>query len=575
MRISILLFLIGFGYCLNAQFCDSLYAEKIFETNGFRTNILNNGELFVKNGEPYFFHDFQGLDRPSVSNFYKAGIWIGGVDPGGNLKVAATPTERNQQLTDFAPGPLNPETGMPYEEFPCHDFNRIWEISREDILTHIKDFGEDRVLDNPIPSIMNWPGNGNKHLEINSGETIELPNRPSGFAPFWDEDGNGIYNPEKGDFPQVDLGRPLIPDKMFWTVFNDFKEHPVASGLKLRVEVQLTVYSMDCLENQSIDNTLFLNYKVINQGDENIETGKFGFYADFQIGCEEDDYIGSFPQHDAFFAYNSDQLDGDSLGNCIFGNSYGFHPTTQAVSFLYGHKLNAFQYFENNSVIPSISNPTHPQEFYNYLYGRWRNGTPLTTGNNGFNIGSTDTTLWAFSGDPNLENSWSLFNENLSPGNRRVIGSTNLSRWDWLPVLQPGGVAEIRLAVTTIAQSNRTHLTQLDRIKIDFHELDLWYGFGSPNVCSSQWIRNPKAPEDEPSGLKIYPNPAFQNLIIEYPKPVQRVQFFDVSGRLIHEIRNPEETVLNIDVGNWSRGIYFAEITIEGHKVVEKIVLMN
>ena len=48
---------------------------------------------------------------------------------------------------------------------------------------------------------------------------------------------------------------------------------------------------------------------------------------------------------------------------------------------------------------PAITDPTQPNEYYNYLSGTFRDGTLLTVGGSGFNS-SSDITNFAFPANP-------------------------------------------------------------------------------------------------------------------------------------------------------------------------------
>ena len=69
--------------------------------------------------------------------------------------------------------------------------------------------------------------------------TFSLPDQNLGN--FWDEDGDGIYNPCNGDFPVIDIrdcepsdrkaARELLPDEMIFWVYNDNGgPHRLSSG---------------------------------------------------------------------------------------------------------------------------------------------------------------------------------------------------------------------------------------------------------------------------------------------------------------------------------------------------------
>ena len=80
--------------------------------------------------------------------------------------------------------------------------------------------------------------------------------------------------------------------------------------------------------------------------------------------------------------------------------------------------------FYNNSNDPVQSDPDNAQEYYNYLIGKWKDGTPITFGGTGLNEGSTDEVPYMFPSDPSDADGWSECAENNVPADRRFVMST-------------------------------------------------------------------------------------------------------------------------------------------------------
>jgi hypothetical protein len=147
-----------------------------------------------------------------------------------------------------------------------------------------------------------------------------------------------------------------------------------------------------------------------------------GFFTDFDLGCFEDDYIGSLPDANAFYVYNEDNFD----GNCSFGiPGFADKIPVQTVTFL-NQSLDHSLFFNNSTIgtpIPGSTSPDFPYEYYNYLQGKWRDGTPLTTGGIGYNPGSTNYINHVFPDNPNDSQGWSMCTANLPYADRRMINS--------------------------------------------------------------------------------------------------------------------------------------------------------
>jgi hypothetical protein len=74
------------------------------------------------------------------------------------------------------------------------------------------------------------------------------------------------------------------------------------------------------------------------------------------------------------------------------------------------------------------------------------------------------------------------------------------------------------------------------------------------------------------SGIKIYPNPAQENITIELPgQETYNVTITDLAGRKIYESKN-RKGVINIDSKEFSNGIYFVQATNDKHVFTGKII---
>ena len=117
---------------------------------------LNNGRYIVPKVDP-------ASGQTEVSAIFAGAVWLGGLDDGGNLKVACQ-TYR-QTGNDFWPGPLIEETGGTTNDTICLQWDRHFKVNGLDIDKHIqnwfvnKDPGTNRLDDvSAIPSdVLYWP----------------------------------------------------------------------------------------------------------------------------------------------------------------------------------------------------------------------------------------------------------------------------------------------------------------------------------------------------------------------------------------------------------------------------------
>lgn len=84
----------------------------------------------------------------------------------------------------------------------------------------------------------------------------------------------------------------------------------------------------------------------------------------------------------------------------------------------------------------------------------------------------------------------------------------------------------------------------------------------NPNVLSVQEL-------EENSMIDIFPNPASNALSIKSDNTIQNVRIFSLDGK---EILNnqPNSSRIDIDLSQWSTGIYFAQITLNNEVLITK-----
>jgi hypothetical protein len=462
-----------FNCSLTTAQCETYFVEgnAVFHANDIRTHINTAGEMFWYQSVGQYQVPYSGYTAPNA--IYAGAIWIGGYDSAGELKLAAQMFRGNgAQLHDFSSGPLT-ENGFPYG---CSEWDTIWSVARYEILAHIQDFDDDGVVDNHLKAIYGWPGAGNPFFFSFNG--FSIPDHIQEFAPFYDANQDGVYRPDRGDYP-LPYGFPkdVIPDQISWHVFHDVKEHKQSQGDPLHVEIHQTCYAFYCNDARTISQSLFMDFNIINRNSGVLDSVFFGLWLDPDIGCASDDHIGCLPEENVFFAYNSDAIDGDSLNTC----SYGVVPYRQGPPALSGtfltREMSSFLYF-NGAPHPFIERPFEPIEYYRLLTGLWADGQLLTIGGDGYNpAGGYESTKFAFDGDPNDSSGWSMIHENLEGEDRRIIPSTSLG------TLDPGQSARVSMALTLHLDPVLDHLGNVALMYSEFPIVKSQYSSGF-NLCS-------------------------------------------------------------------------------------------
>ncbi|MBK9456642.1 MAG: hypothetical protein IPO24_14170 [Bacteroidetes bacterium] len=96
-----------------------------------------------------------------------------------------------------------------------------------------------------------------------------------------------IYDPENGDYPII------RGDKAAYFIFNDDADiHTETDGAKLKLELHGMAYAFDAPEDSALNNTLFINYSIINRSLIDYTQFQVGVFTDFNVGAFDDDYVG-------------------------------------------------------------------------------------------------------------------------------------------------------------------------------------------------------------------------------------------------------------------------------------------
>ena len=595
---------------------EGLGGDRIIRGRNFPLAV-NNIEAGVSSGGTIFLDDDQNAAYfyprgGETATIFASGLWLGGTDPGGNLKLAA---QGYQVDEDFQMGPIGP-----YNSF----FNRIWSVKKEFIQKFRNDIADGSKDDDWLIDILEWPAKGNTIYNAD-GDAIIIN---TDLAPFEDVNNDGNYNPYDGDYPKIK------GDQMLWWVFNDNKVHTGSGGDILSVEVMASLFAFSCSDNIVVDNSTFLDFQIANKGLDEINNFRLAYWIDPDLGCFEDDYIGSIPNANTAYVYNADGQDGDGNGNCAAGvPTFDDEIPIQTAMFV-DRTMDNFIYYNNGSVGgPWPQGTTDPQtapEFYNYISGLWRDGTLLTPGGTGYSPSTPAPVPHAFPANPANVGGWSLCEENVGSSDRRMIMSSAES--DFLP----GAVKHFRLAFTTFPDVDYP-CPDVDYIEAAQIELqnDIDLGALDYNLDLGPDILNPSGTitldagagaeaylwstgateqsidvmdegtysvtvtthfgcevEDEiilgldvstqnivdNTFIKVYPNPSRDQVTIEwldYQHSDYLLEIYDVNGQLKSLIENNQSGKINqqINIQDWASGMYFLKFKMADKIFVERLVV--
>lgn len=427
-----------------AESCQPATAQIDIDINNVRARLFTGGDMWWDlTGNPkYEIPKVEpGSGQIAKHSIFAGALWIGGIDAGGQLKLAAQ-TYR-QTGNDFWPGPLDDDATV--DDVVCNAFDRHWKVNRQEIndfLAFREESGTPIPLSQIPESILEWPGKGNPNAVGAKSTPLNL-SPTKNLAPFVDFDGDGLYNPENGDYPDVN------GDQAIWWVYNDKGDLHTETGAEaIGLEVQALAFGFGT--NDEVNDMTFYQYEVLNFSTSLLDSVYFGQWVDPDLGNYQDDFVGCDTSRDLGICYNGDAIDETAVG-------YGEDPPIVGVDFFQGPTkyqydaqdniidssvlgMSLFLYYNND--FSNIGNPEVASHFYGYLTGTWKDGVPFTFGGNG--RGGSVPFPYIFPDDPSNPNGWSECALGNTPFDRRFMQSSGPFRLD------PGARNEVIVGVVWI-----------------------------------------------------------------------------------------------------------------------------
>lgn len=533
-------------------------------SNNIVARILNGGDLFTDFNHGQFIHNPNPVTGSGPSSIFAAGLWMGGIDQGGNLRMA-TVDYRYDTGTDYSAGPLD-QNGLTTET-TCQIWDKQFFVTGEEIASFLAalPMTESEAIQH-YSGIMGWPASGNPYFNQVWG--FDLPFTLSPLAPFVDVDEDSFYDPLHGDYPAVALRgiQFFVPAQMVWCVFNDQQAggvHSSSGASPVQMEVQLTAWTFHCTNDPILDNTVFTSHKLISRTSEPLDSFHLGLWVDFDLGCGQDDYAGCIPSLNTMFAYNQDAVDGNSGNSCAGGVPvFTGNPPVQSATFLNKDSFlptTLTSFMEYGHVFPSPGSMNTAGR-YRMMTGSWPDGTPITKGGNGY--GGNVPTRFMFPDDPANPAGWSMCTANLPGDDVHVLGTTNHGQ------LLPGDVIELNTAWAL--HLNGTGACNLGDMVANVEHLQQLHQSGYAGVCSPL-TRAPVYPSDK---LTLSPNPANNYSILHYGSiPVKTIEVFDATGKWIRTIEKPGNEEYLLNTTELPAGVYQLKICTDQNAVVKKLVI--
>lgn len=342
--------------------------------NNVRARINTWGNMWYDGSIAQYYVPKDG----NSTAMYCAALWVGGMDANDQLRVAAL--RFGQDGDDFWPGPLTIDRNASVDKSVCEKWDKHFVITKSEVEFFVAGIEKDaagnvisvdhsRITD----AIKTWPAHGDQSLK-----------QSKFLAPFFDQNGDGEYNPEDGDYPYYDLSGELCPakikaqlppgstytpiptyesmtrapygtdgqggttagtlsatggllvdqvlkgDQTIWWVFNDkgnsHTESKSENPIGLEIRAQAFAFTM----NDEINNMTFYSYEIINRSTFVLTNTYFSQWVDPDLGYAQDDFVGCDVERGLGYCYNGKATDGPGTG------AYSDNPPAIGIDFFQG-----------------------------------------------------------------------------------------------------------------------------------------------------------------------------------------------------------------------------------------------
>lgn len=417
---------------------------------------------------------------------YAAGLWLGG-KVNDTLRLALA-----EFASEYWPGPM---IGGTFD--PTADTNSQYRVY------HLY---ADSLSGNPNTDYLEWP------------DTLGAPT-----------DGGG--NPL------------LLGDELLWAVYND--ANPAAHTRNaggtgpLGLEVRQSVWAEDA--GNLTSNMIFVDYTIINNGPNVIDSFIPGFWVDPDLGDPSDDLVGCDSATSFFYCYNADNDDA----------VYGTQPP--AVGFRYlSESLYAFSHYTGGA------DPASAQESWCLMNGLTKACQPYTNPTTG------NTTRFWSSGDP-VAGTGDL---DSAPSNEIMLGTLQPRTF------APGDTLKVQVSIGVFRAGDR--LASLAELRSAMTSL--------PTDVANQ--RDDILP-NEFNLAQNYPNPFNPETVIEYQlthAAAVELTVYNLMGRRVTTLVNQTQPAGSYRV-SWdgtdlsgarvASGVYFYRLQAGGEDLAKKMVLLK
>jgi hypothetical protein len=481
----------------------------VVDAGAMRATVTPTPALFERH-----WMNLQGLEVPKdggVYSIYSASPWLIGKQQDEWKRSLPSYNTTNNDSLQWA----GPQQALVRDNDFYRRYHQVWTVDQATIDAHAAQWNEPGYV---MPyAIATWPGNGNTA----NGE-------PARLAPFQDQDGDDLYEPEAGDHPLIRGHRAaytLLHSDRFPANAND-----------VQCDMHVLVYNYDDPTQEDRYNSTFINLRMINRSGADYDSVFFGLFTDLDLGGYNDDLSECDSTRSLWHSYNGDELDADTVlgSNTIRG--YGTQPPAIGVKYL-NHPLYAHSMWQNDN------EPILVQEYIDALLGS-PDGVP--------HVGPGFSSRYQFPGG-----SWSdTFVGGDADADRRSVGSAGPFTWAADDTLC------MDLAVIHARATEGGAYASVGALKQRADAVQALYD-AMAYTCT-RFDNVVGVNEVVPEEWSAYPSPTADRVTVRGPAPrtALGVTVLDAMGRTVHTSTWPAgRSTVDLDLTHVEDGAYLVVLT--------------
>ena len=486
----------------------------------FKAAINPNGDLFRSSKVHYSDFNTHGRGKIHDKNaVFLAHSWLEAVINGDTSGIY----DMYRMGGNFSfSGPI----ADVYDEDYVNRYNHVWYVNKQMIELHKQEYNNPNY-EMPF-GIAHWPGNGQMHKGV-----------ASHLAPYVDLNGNGIYDPHLGEYPDI-RGTEAV-----YAISNDDRGIKHLGLESMKAEIHTMAYVIDTANYPEAKEAVFFHQKIYNRSATTWNHVRLGIFNNFDL---EDIFTQS---------QGSDSTSGTAYTTQFNANNsaFGNHAPALVYGFLNKKAERILIYDEKN--LSNFSDKHHS-------FVMSGSKIPFDCSPNTNHTSNKVLTNFRY----NLSDS--CFSQELHNGDIRTVASTS---WPSIEPQQYACLDFIYVFGRDTLNTNQDSLASLRKAINNFQTLKQMYqGFNHDCLGSYVSHQELELPENK---FIVYPNPlkAGSTLFISNNASIKNVNFYSIAGVRIHVqiALEGKEAKLTLP-STLSSGMYLAEVELNNHvKEIQRI----